>query len=117
MVGMGDDTELSDPEWLTEGSSGDYRQIVHTMLLAVAKARSNMAEAGTLDLGLSRWLDDGPVCILPLLERLDEREEPPSRVEILNLLIVAHRLEPSIAICALRYGGLPTPDDLTSAVE
>lgn len=88
----------------------DNQVIVHRLLLAAAKARSGLAEAGTLNIGLSPFLDDGPGCILPTLDALDGRAEPPSFSETLNLLSVADRFEPAIAVCAVGYGGVPTPE-------
>lgn len=87
----------------------DNRAIVHRLLLAAAKARSALAEAGTLNIGLSPFLDDGDLCILPTLSALDGLAEPPSFIETLNLLIIADRAEPTIGICAVGYGGVPTP--------
>jgi len=89
----------------------DNRAIVHRLLLAAAKARSGLAETGTLNIGLSPFLDDGPGCILPSRDALDGRAEPPSFSETLNLLIIADRFEPAIAICAVSYGGVPTPEE------
>ena len=51
--------------------------------------------------------NDSESCILPLLERLDMRDAAPSMIEVLNLLTVANILEPSTAVCAVRYGGCP----------
>jgi len=91
----------------------DNRVIVHRLLLAAAKARSDLAETGILDAGLSPFLADGPRCVLPTLDALDGRAEPPSFTETLNLLVVANRVEPHIGICAVGYGGVPTPEEYT----
>ena len=87
------------------------RAIVHRLLLAAAKARSGLAEAGTLNIGLSPFLDDGPRCILPALSALDGRAEPPTFTETLNMLAVANGAEPNIGICAVGYGGVPTVEE------
>jgi hypothetical protein len=93
-------------------------QIVHNFKLAAVKARSNLQEALLgeeaddsvfVALGLNPWLF-GPRCILPAVEKLEERGNP-TDTEVMNLLRVA-QMEPAIGVS---WYHLPTLEDFMAS--
>lgn len=95
--------------------------VVRAMLRAVQKLRSNSVEAhfgfdtpvtagddDPLLVDLQPWVF-GSKSVLPLLDRIVTRGRV-SGEELYNLLVIAHRLQPSIALQATLLGSdLPEP--------
>lgn len=94
-------------------------EIVHRIKLAAMKCRSNTCELGldeTTAEHLSPWLF-GEKNILKAVEIIESNGNA-SVGEIMNLLIVANDLEPSIgAVSFLTYGDIPTVSEYLASLK
>lgn len=90
---------------------------VETLLTAAQRARSiamELCDDEAFNELLSPWLF-GPKSIMPTLMDLTMGAQPLTVDTYANLLSIAYRLEPSIAVWAVSVGELPELDEVWAA--
>lgn len=93
--------------------TADYKSaVVNTMLLAAQRSRSISLENGFTEKQgtfINPWLF-GDKSILPLLARLASSLQEIEDGTVLNLMNIAHLLEPSIVVCSVKVGTIELPE-------
>lgn len=107
---------------LTDGSPfapAAMKAGIDVLLAATQRARSIALESGDSEVALastSPWLF-GPKSLMHVLPDLAMGVKPLTPGTYRNLMFVAHRFEPSIAMCAVKVGDLPEMEELWVAED